>query len=303
MKLRELLNERISLAPHGPEVLSGVRKTTLSVIRNIYNRNSELLQDKNTAIQFVNLVSTGLIQAYPKLLQDYSKSFVKSIPNITITEIDTDASFQSETNTIIINKHLIGKISNLYVNKVYNEFHKKPVQPATNSLISSLLQKVAYGFIHELTHFVQFSKSDKHRERSYIKNKDDAIQTLVAAGYTTKDAREEFLKSENITLDKLGLIIAKADLTNPKNRAVYIGQPEEIAAFAQQFVSGEISRISNLPVEKQLIEISKIMQVLVNKTDYAELLQSDDPAYKKVVRRFIKEIYQELDAYRDSITQ
>jgi phosphopantothenate synthetase len=80
-----------------------------------------------------------------------------------------------------------------------------------------------------------------------------------------------------------------------------LGQPEEIAAHAQEFVAGILNQISKLPKDNQLTQIDKVLRSVHEISNYSMMKDQDNPSYKKVLNRYLKSVYQEFDSYRDSL--
>lgn len=91
-------------------------------------------------------------------------------------------------------------------------------------------------------------------------------------------------------------------IRNGVHEVEYLASPEEIGAFAQEFVYDLLKDIEDEDTDYQMIIVSDtIKYISARGTRYDSLVDNKDPVVQKVVKRFLKKVYEELDARRDEI--
>lgn len=289
MKIRELIVERISLTSHTSEVTGIIKKAVI----NIMNRKPKTLPSDKPDMNFFLIHNTLLVDSISASLE----SFVKSKFNIDITvkfsrlEKGVGGSYNSETNSISFNSSPLIKIINL----LYQHY-------TTNDDIISEVSVIAHEltgiFIHEMTHVLQVKNGGTNREKSMIYNK-GAVNQYVSGLEPDKAKQSKMLKQAGISRNQINLILAKDALSDPKNVAIYKGQPEEIVAFAHEYIVKQLSLIINKSKEEQLQFIANSLKELSKAS--SETPYSNMKEYASVYRRFLKSVYLELVSYRDSL--
>jgi hypothetical protein len=304
VKLREMLIERISLASHTPTISSGVFDHVRGVITNVYKLNKQLMKTTESRRQIHQLFQDALVSSIPELLTGYAKTYAGSSPLIVIDAFEAvgvNGAYIHDTNTLQISKKFIIDLANFYVARINRELNGEDFRTYT-PLIRSKTNGIAVVFVHELTHYIQFSKSGKERPRSYIYDKGQVNDFLAKNKLVSKKDRDNNPNwDEDTSLQKINVYIAKDALDIKKNVAIYLGQPEEIAAHAQEFVAGILNQISKLPKDNQLTQIDKVLRSVHEISNYSMMKDQDNPSYKKVLNRYLKSVYQEFDSYRDSL--
>lgn len=304
MKLRELLTERISLSSYAPAISNGIFNHTRDVVSSLYNSNKTLMNTVESRRQLTRMIIDELNLSIPDLLIDYAMTYTGSSPIIKIEEFEikgVNGAYIHEINTLKISKKFLFDISNLYVARLFKELNKQDFKIVT-PLIRSKINEIASVFVHEMTHYLQFVKAGKERPRSYIYDKDQVTQYLTKQNLKTKKERTNNPEwEEGTTLQQINVYLAKSALDIKKNIAIYLGQPEEITAHAQEFVAGILNKISKLPIDRQLIQIELALRTVHKTSNYAIMKSEDDASYKKVLKKYLKSVYQALDSYRDSL--
>lgn len=144
----------------------------------------------------------------------------------------------------------------------------------SNYGISGKINTIVSIFVHELTHALQTSSAGR----------DDTYRS-----YMVKSKKQFWEIMRRSTGDLF------------KNK-VYLSSPEEIGAFAQNTAYDMIKEVLDDEPEWQVIYITDLIKNLsLSITPYRTFIGEVGPIAKKVVQRFLKRVYQELDDSRDTI--
>ncbi len=174
-----------------------------------------------------------------------------------------------------ITQELVSNIADRAVVAIYRGIIAGQPPDVISADVRTTIGQLTKIFIHELTHSVQLhtAKSDDYAH-SYIER------------------------------DKLKFYTAILDPKTQHDIDIYLGQPEEISAHAQELVSDLGTKLYEKPKREQLKIINqffKDIQTNSIKHPYTHMASSKDPTMRLVFRRFLKQLYQELAEYKKTI--
>lgn len=305
MKIREIiqehiLQERISLTSYLPTIqntiLGALNKTATEYAGNhpsVLPQNPEF----DEIISAMRVFSEGLAPAITPLLVDCLTKLVKQMTNfdvkVEITELDkgVGGSYIPETNTLKLTSEWPARIGSGY-------FWAIAAPKRKIDILKKGIGSLAGVIIHESTHVIQTNGGARVHEKSMIYNK-DAVDAELATIEPNKKKQSALLKATGSTRNQINLIVAKRNLTDPKNVAIYKAQPEEITAFAHEFISKELATMVNQPVDIQKQFINNSLRELSTQAKVHQYSNMAD--YTKVYRRFLKAVYLELISYSESL--
>ena len=161
-------------------------------------------------------------------------------------------------------------------------------------------------FLHELTHAIQVQSGGRFEyKHGYVEPDTEKFFGAMAADkydpeQVKKDAHELYADPKEIE-DYL----KKKEAEAKRNKDIYFSQPDEISAYAQQKVVELINTIYKKPPQEQINAVDELLKDISSKASnhqYSEFGKSTDPKYKKVYKRYLKLVYQELARYKEMIS-
>lgn len=275
MKLSPLF-ERISLVPKAKQLsfdaIESMRVPVANKIIDIEDQLNTDASEQSTQAEFRQDIATVAKAVAPIVIAELKK-IIGALGGQGITfrfkKLDSGkAEYDHDERLITFAPVTIGAFSKGIVQELGKGtdpnrlLDKQAVQDGFGRLVELL--------VHELVHGEQFSRSKiQYPYRSYLmKNKD------------------EFHAHDQLD-------------------APYYASPEEIGAYAQQQALVLIRNVSAASGSKQekIAAVTQLMQSLSTKdTDYDMFKQFPGKLGYQVRNRYIKKIYAELEAYRDSLT-
>lgn len=298
MKLRELLCERISVSSH-----THVLQNEISdIIHTVNNRISKQFTLPAEGKEYQAKMILMLNSALSRFLSEQADAITKGEVIINFTELENGTgSYVHETGTLSLSRPLLINIAQLAVQIKY----APSKQDVANSMLNAAISKLVKLFLHEITHVIQLKAAGKPYEKSKIHNKQGLDDYLSSINLKSKKQQSQYNGDPaDLNKNRLNVFLARNDMANPKNVDVYLGQPEEVSAYAQEIVSDFATTLLNKPKTTQLKAIADFAnQIKTNsvKTPYSKMAASTDPTYQKVYRRFVKQVYQELQSFKESL--
>lgn len=307
MLLKDILCERISLTPYNKQLHKDLTKIVLTTTKKILE-TSDLSNLISGMIAIRSNVEKDLVDNLSKYLKGKIKDITEKNINVKFVKLPNgDASYVDQDSTMYINDAIIKGISRKVIPHVYNTISgniKPELLDDVNKLISTLIS----FFLHELTHVIQLKSSGKPYEKSHIHDKEKVDSYLKSIDLDTKSKRRGY-KGDKQDLNKHRLNVFLSRVLDPESdmsQRVYRAQPEEIGAYSQQVANDIVNSISKLPSKRQLKSINQILDdIKNNKTDISIVKKYADVGKDniKVYQKFLKQLYQELDTYRDSLVK
>lgn len=196
-----------------------------------------------------------------------------------------DGEYSSENHLIKIHGNFIkqlGKIVYQYMEQSFidNDFQiVRNVFDGYEDFWERLLHKICDIFVHELTHGEQFGRA--------------AEKLRYDANYTYSSYKVDKKKFWELMSQELRTV---------ERQEAYYSSPQEIDAFAQQFVYQQLQILKGETDENKVLYIDDMLKYFddyIKSSRYAQFKDSGDPAVQKARRRFIKKAYQEFDHRRD----
>jgi hypothetical protein len=188
-----------------------------------------------------------------------------------------DGEYDHDVTTIRINQNYIPVLGKAIYNSFSNHWFDTGFEEQSSFEVgdydfSGPITRVVEIWTHEITHGLQFIRS--------------RMGILTYRSYFEKDKNKFY----NI-------------LRGASNTKEYLGSPEEIGAFASETVYGIMKDIDDEDLDYQIIAISDLIKYSSGAagTRYRRFMDSKDPKEQKVLRRFIKKVYMELDDRRDEL--
>jgi len=216
-----------------------------------------------------------------------------------------DGAYVYDDNTLYINTPVIQNITRAtkeYITATSSRDTKK------HQLLDYINRLVAI-FLHELTHVIQISKSEKPYEKSYVYNKSGVDKALTHLGLKSKKQRAAYQgDKDDLNLKKLNVYLARlGDPRSEINMAVDRAQPEEISAYANQTASEILATLDtdsdNRYQRTQLRNVLKKLKMSKNNlTKSIEDYKIVNKYSKKAHDKFFKQLYLQLMNYYDSIS-
>ena len=268
MKIHEILIERISIAQHTPALSDAVHQAII----NIFNRKPAKVPQKMD-MEFLYKSNTEFVNAIIPILTKFAKDKNDNDVQVKFGSLQKGTGkFDEETNTITITSKLLSSSIKLLFNHYTGESPSN-----TDTLIQHIVNRIVTIFSHELVHASQNVKGHKYEyKRGYIEpDKLKFFTALVKDQFNSPEEKQR-------TMD------------------VYKSQPDEISAYATETASDLIYNIYKLPIDEQKVAIDVFLKTVSNHT-YSEFKGRIEPEYKKVYRRYLKLIYQELADYKDKL--
>jgi len=281
MLINEILLERISIAADFNELRSEIDQIVSEQTNLVYQQfddsDIKLLTNK-----ILTNIESKLKQYISKKILKYSHKPIEVV--FTTLEQGTGQYIPDESKLLISKKILIN-LANLKSSIKLKELSKKNMHTMSmmvnmyNNTISNLVTII----VHEFTHAGQV-KTDKHTEyrKSYIEPNLEKFLTKLYSNETDDSFREQ----------------------------LYLSQPQEIAAYANQAVAEVSHKIHNLSPKQQVQAIDLILKNIQN-TQADSSIPSITSKYKtisqngkkemKMYHRFLKLFYQELQSYKEII--
>ena len=178
---------------------------------------------------------------------------------------DVHVEFGDSTEFVLPDTILLNQhASNAIANHLYVAAKHENEMSITGAISTNLQQLVA-DFTHEMVHAIQHSRSAVDSYRSYTTSQDEFYKKLVDGVHDID----------------------------------YYASPEEIAAYAHEEALSILQHIDSLPDPKQSLDTAMQQLVIINK-NYKQF-SKDNPIHRKVLKRYLKKVYLELDSYRDTI--
>jgi hypothetical protein len=287
MLLPELLLEKISLSANTKELQQLISSTIANSAKQLFNQHQDLIYPESKELYFEMLkkefeaVLTTLLEDYSFKLTQYKTKiiFTKIAPHETTGKDQAQGRYLFEGNVIKLTSDFLGQLANLYQTDHLQTMHgpqtKSGVLMKLAPLINSKINDIVHTYFHELTHVIQLQQTGTDE---------------LATSYMTNNRIEVYL--------------AKLDLTIQKNIDIYFGQPEEIAAYAQQYVIKAIAPYTNSAVATQVKFVKQLLDGIKNKSiqhTYSAYGDNNDPRFVKVYRRFLTQLYKEFHNYLQHI--
>jgi hypothetical protein len=293
MKIREIiqeriLQERISLTPSLPEIHNIIS----DVVSGVFNKKPKTLPERMD-VRFASIYNTLLVDGLIPALVNFAKQKHNIDVDIKFARLDTgvNGKYDPDDNAIFLSSKLMFNLVNL----IFKYFTTGDDVSSETANIVNIITSVV---IHELTHVIQTNGGKRVHEKSMIYNK-DAVDAELSTIEPNKKKQSALLKGTGSTRNQINLIVAKRNLTDPKNLAIYKAQPEEITAFAHEFIAKELATMVNQPVDIQKQFINNSLRELSTQAKDHQYSSMTD--YTKVYRRFLKAVYLELISYSESL--
>jgi hypothetical protein len=279
MRLRELITESISVAQHTAIVRSTIGPAILKIITTQYNKqpltdNAEMVRvEKVYRAKFEDMLSMTLIKL--------AKQFTKNEVNVEFRNMSKGTgAYLEDENTIIIHNSIISSFIRsalvFHKSKQSNALDSKTLQ-FVNGTKDQAIISLTNIFLHELTHAIQTQSGGKYEyKHGYIEP--NKIKFFTAMAGDNPDTQ--------------------------KSKDIYMSQPDEISAYAQQKAVELINTIYKKPPQEQLAAVNALLKnISTHRTphQYSDFGKNIDPKYKKVYKRYLKLVYQELSRYKEGL--
>lgn len=305
MRLHEILNERLSTSAIGDEAFKEMSVQLPKLLNSWYKYNVQELpfyayKDNPDArvenIKGVALLTNRLGRWVDEILTIVAKRHVgkkdlgpdlgKRDAYVAFDKLDdtTNGAYYPNWHGIKIDTKFIKPFAEKAYQRMYDSFadNNYEVYPPFEERyaeydFAEYMRALCRVFVHELTHAQQNERTPgtKHDYHSYVvKN------------------NQEFYKA------------IKKELGNWDDEA-YLGSPQEVDAFAQDFVYHHLRYNIGEEPENQVLYIDDIMKGLDFEIPFSRYgkMTSDRPGVQKAKRRFIKKVYQELDARKAKVQE
>lgn len=272
MKLREIICERISVS-HDTAIVNKIIMDGIKSVIAIKSTPPSSIGDMGFLIKYTNLLTNAIRSP----LIEFVKNKYHTDINIKFLKLTKGTgTYQEESNTIIITSVLLGNIIRVIFRILNGE-------SGFEDEISENVDKMTMIFLHELTHSIQVNHGQRYEYKHGYAEKDKVK-------FFTALVQDEFATPEEEQLAK----------------EIYKSQPDEITAYGQQKSVELINKIYKLPIDEQKLAIN----IFLNKIgtgkishDYDDFVKRLEPGYEKSYRRYLKVVYQELDSYRDKLSE
>lgn len=286
------LQEKISLGATGRRMRASIIKNLTQILNDRYQKHLTsmpfhvLATDPNAQVKPANqsmaLTRTAAwIREYlEQTLGDQMRGILQNkhgYSDVRFGNIAPALGQWSKPN-ILIDSRLISKMTQQVYDRFYMSFedagYKLVPMSAEQLRIVPMINEIVSVYLHELTHAEQWGRAGR----------DDIYRS-----YMTR-TKQEFYDIMRSSLDELW------------KEKVYLASPEEIGAFAQNTAYELYQSILSDHPEYQIEFITGLMQNLTATVgQYHRMRKDTDPKAKKIVNRFLKKVYQELDDARDEI--
>lgn len=305
MKMNELLLERISVSSNTQQLQTEI----LSIVAEINNRTYKQFNLPEESKQYGFKLLVLLDAKITKFLTDKIKEIADTHVKIEFLDMDNESGsggYVFEENKLKLHKKLLTNIANWAAHiRTQAAMGKTSNQQITINMLKTAIASLVKIFLHEITHVIQIKSAGKPYEKSNIYNKQQVDDYLSSLNLKTRKQQQNYKgDKEDLNKNRLNVFLARKDLNDPKNVDVYLAQPEEITAYAQELVSDFASKLVNKSKTQQLISINNFTnQLKTNQIQhpYSFMANSEDTKYKNVYRRFLKSVMQELVAFKEQL--
>lgn len=239
----------------------------------------------NYLAQEASKILTRIAQAFnPGKVNNYNSRTQMFVKFEAITD-HHDGEYYSHHHVIKIHGNIIKQLGKSVYEHMQQSFMDNDFQIVRNvfdgyeDFWEKPLHRISDIFVHELTHGEQFTRASE-------KLKSDSNDTY---------------RSYKVDKAKFWELMAQ-ELRTVERQEAYYSSPQEIDAFAQQFVYQQLQVLKGEDNENKALYIDDMLRYFddyIKSSRYAQFKDSGDPAVQKARRRFIKKVYQELDHRRD----
>lgn len=272
-----LLSEEIHLSTDMSRLYTELLSHLDVTLTKRYNSTKHLDYADESDISTV--FHTWVKPAVENFLNKYTKSIavnhhkrLKGTKTSFIPMESGSAEYDNETNEIHIKRAYAAKLTRGICARM-DQLQEQGLEKVLNvrigasTVATSTLKTIVSLFAHEVTHAIQYSRSTK----------DDPYRS-----YTMRD-QEAFH-------DKLEQGILDLD---------YYASPEEIDGYAHGDAMDTILAIDkNLPIQTQITNLrQKLKTITSTGTKYAEFRSTPGQLNQRIVNRYLKKLYQEIDRH------
>lgn len=276
MRYVELV-EAISLSSYSGNIKDRLFDT-ISKITKITHREHPITADAQTTHAFLIAINANLQDAIAELSKKLCielTSYPVDINFKKYSEARARGQYIFSDNIIWLNSSIVGSISNALMT-VYRNKLQGISDVVPQGIIRAKVNELTGILIHEFTHVIQLNKiGSEEKARSYVTN------------------------------DQIEVYLAKLDQSIQRNQEIYLAQPEEIGAYAQEFVVKSLvpyTKESPDKIKKFIKSLLVKLQTREKEHTYTNLFSNNtNPQYQKVYRRFLTKVYQELQRYADRL--
>ena len=290
MKVSELLTEKISVSSIGTEMLRKLRTEFPKKLGDWYVQHAKSLpfyiyaddQDAHVS-QEARLAAIDTIKPVVSyLVRTPLIAETRKLTHILTSQVEfqkladsTAGHYDYSKHLIVINSKQLDALAKTAYDEMEQSFFDNNFEVYgrfDDSRMYGHLEEIVEIWVHELVHALQFSRSKIDMPyRSYLEKSRQKFHDLISDGI---------------------------------HDAAYLGSPEEIEAFAQEEAFNALLMVQGEDLENQLIFISDILTYLGDPQTnryQSKFGDSKDPKEIKVKQRFLKKVYQELDARKDEV--
>lgn len=304
MKIRELLNEHISVSPYTTVVKQALRDIVIELLD--VKRTISPDGNKDALMATLRQYNNAIIPVLMKLAKEISGMDVTVL--FHKMPVGKTGSYNEDTNTIYITSSTLGNLASVTVEKARIQKPTAEFYDKMNAVLQGSIRDITTVFLHEITHAIQVSRGQKYEyKHGYIEK--DPIKFFTALTIDAYDVEEMERAAKNLFDTKIArdhfvhYMKQTAPERDKRNKEIYLSQPDEIAAYAQQIATEFIQTIrdKSVFVRKRAIDaFLKALSKSSNVNQYSAFRDNLDPRYQMVYRRYLKLIYQELMRYREA---
>lgn len=291
MNANELLLEVLQLSKYTANTQHTIYNTLTKTGNGVFDMHHDLFNQEDGNAQFQKILRAAVKDALEQALMTIGQSITNHPVEVNLikfdTELDDNGNQKKDTamgqyiypSTVNMTIDFVGKL----VNAMSLAYSQKELGPSKRTgkytdikpIMIANINDVVHTFLHEIAHVIQLT-----------------------------NAGSDDLARSYITHDQIEVYLAKLNLAIQRNRDIYLGQPEEIAAYAQQFVIRSLAPYINQPPVKQRAFISALLPKIAEKAvthEYTQYSENPDKRYIIMYRRFLKKVYLELQAYLEDL--
>lgn len=309
MRLLELITESISVSQHTSTVRSTIGPAILKIITTQYNKQP--LANKDEVVRVESIYRNKFKDTLVDILSNLTKQFTKNEVNVEFRNIgEGTGAYLEDENTIVIHNSIISSLVRaalvFHKSKQDNTLNDKTLQFVNGTKDQAILS-LTNIFLHELTHAIQVQSGGRFEyKHGYVEPNTKKFFTAMAADkYDPEQVKKDAQKLYSDPKDIEQYIKDKEDEAK-RNKDIYFSQPDEISAYAQQRAVELINTIYKKTPQEQIAVVNALLKDIASqssKHQYSDFGKNVDPKYKKVYKRYLKLVYQELSKYKDILNR